>query len=339
MPIYSFDAEKLTIEPIAQQTFQKLQILERQHLQKALRDRIDAISPDTIIIAEEFGDWSEGNRRIDLLGIDRDGHIVVIELKRDDSGHMELQALRYAAMVSTVKFSEVTHIYQRYLEKIGESKDAEVELQSFLGGEEEVADFPRGVKIVLAAAHFSTEITTTVLWLNQHNLDIRCVRLTPYQLAEKVLLDIEQIIPLQEAEDYQVRVRQQSIEQKMMQTVLNRRSYRFNGIVYNQRRLALAIIRQFAADNPSINAMDIRDKLELLAYVVVPKQEVKSQYDRLYFMKSEEIIYTNQGEEIVVHNSCWGFKNITKLIERVRDQFHYQIEIANKDDMTWMLAI
>jgi hypothetical protein len=153
-------------------------------------------------------------------------------------------------------------------------------------------------------------------------------------LAEKVLLDIEQIIPLQEAEDYQVRVRQQSIEQKMMQTVLNRRSYRFNGIVYNQRRLALAIIRQFAADNPSINAMDIRDKLELLAYVVVPKQEVKSQYDRLYFMKSEEIIYTNQGEEIVVHNSCWGFKNITKLIERVRDQFHYQIEIANKDDMT-----
>ena len=39
-----------------------------------------------------------GRRRIDLLGNDRDTNLVIIELKRnDDSGHMELQAIRYAA--------------------------------------------------------------------------------------------------------------------------------------------------------------------------------------------------------------------------------------------------
>ena len=51
-----------------------------------------------LVVAEEFGDWEESKRRIDLLGLDRDATLVVIELKRtDDGGHMELQAIRYAA--------------------------------------------------------------------------------------------------------------------------------------------------------------------------------------------------------------------------------------------------
>ncbi|MFG3689544.1 hypothetical protein [Micromonospora sp. NPDC047740] len=37
---------------------------------------------------------------------------MVIELKRtDDGGHMELQALRYAAMVSAMSFDEVAAAY------------------------------------------------------------------------------------------------------------------------------------------------------------------------------------------------------------------------------------
>jgi len=54
------------------------------------------ISPDTLVIAEEFSEWTEGARRIDLLGIDKQANLVVVELKRDETGaHMELQALRY----------------------------------------------------------------------------------------------------------------------------------------------------------------------------------------------------------------------------------------------------
>jgi hypothetical protein len=55
------------------------------------------------VIAEEFSEWEDSRRRIDLLGGDRDGNLVVIELKRtEDGGHMELQAIRYAAMVSAL---------------------------------------------------------------------------------------------------------------------------------------------------------------------------------------------------------------------------------------------
>ena len=89
---------------------------ERQDLQNILKIQIDVIAPDTLVVAEEFGDWEGSRRRIDLLGIDKSANLVVIELKRtEDGGHMELQALRYASMISTLTFSELVDIYTRYL--------------------------------------------------------------------------------------------------------------------------------------------------------------------------------------------------------------------------------
>jgi hypothetical protein len=38
-------------------------------------------------------------------------------------------------------------------------------------------------------------------------MDIRCVRLVPYEIDDKVLLDIQQVLPLPEAADYQVKLR------------------------------------------------------------------------------------------------------------------------------------
>ena len=55
---------------------------------------------ETLVISEEFGEWEESRRRIDLLGLDKDANLVVIELKRTEDG--ELQSIRYAAMVSTM---------------------------------------------------------------------------------------------------------------------------------------------------------------------------------------------------------------------------------------------
>jgi hypothetical protein len=64
------------------------------------------------------------------------------------------------------------------------------------------------VRIILASANFSTEITSTVLWLNQqYGTNISCWRLVPYKLDQQVLLDIQQIIPLPEATDFQVQQR------------------------------------------------------------------------------------------------------------------------------------
>jgi hypothetical protein len=61
----------------------------------------------------------------------------------------------------------------------------------------------------LVSADFSTEITSTVIWLNgTYNTDISCYRIVPYRLGAEILLDLQQIIPLPEAKDFQIQQRQ-----------------------------------------------------------------------------------------------------------------------------------
>lgn len=106
MPIY--EITPTVIRKISETSFAAAGIKERGDLQRLLRDQIEVISPETLVVAEEFGEWEDSRRRIDLLGLDRDANLVVVELKRtEDGGHMELQAVRYAAMVSTLTFDKV----------------------------------------------------------------------------------------------------------------------------------------------------------------------------------------------------------------------------------------
>ena len=102
MPIYNLEKNKLV--KVDETSFSSEGILERNHLQAAIKDQIQIIAPDCLVIAEEFSEWSGSQRRIDLLAVDKNANLVVIELKRNESGkHMDLQALRYAAMVSTLR--------------------------------------------------------------------------------------------------------------------------------------------------------------------------------------------------------------------------------------------
>jgi len=208
MPIYEITQSE--IRRLGETTFGAAGIRERADLQRLLRCHVEVISSDTLVVAEEFGQWDESRRRIDLLGLDREANIVVIELKRtEDGGHMELQAVRYAAMVSTLTFEKTVDVYADYLRRIGREIDARTSILEFLGWEDADEDlFAKDVRIVLASAEFSKELTTAVIWLNEHGLDIRCVRMQPYDDGGRLLVDVQQVIPLPEAAAYQVQVRE-----------------------------------------------------------------------------------------------------------------------------------
>ena len=214
MAIYEFNKERMV--KLSETSFAQEQIMERQDLQRLLRDQIDAVYPDTLIIAEEFGQWEDSYRRIDLLGLDKQANLVVFELKRtEDVGHMELQAIRYAAMVSTMTFDQVVDTYKGYLSQRGMDKDARQTILDFLEWTEENEEcFAQDVSMVLVSADFSKELTTAVLWLNQRDLNIRCVRLKPYKTGDRLFLDVQQVVPLPEASDYMVKVKQKEQAQR-----------------------------------------------------------------------------------------------------------------------------
>ena len=87
-----------------------------------------------MVLSEEFGSWEDSRRRIDLLALDKDANLVVIELKRtEDGGHMDLQALRYAAMVDNMTFEQAVEAHQHYRNVRGIEGDAREEILEFLG--------------------------------------------------------------------------------------------------------------------------------------------------------------------------------------------------------------
>lgn len=222
-----FEIHENGVAAVEASTFVGVNMRERDDIQRILRANIAMLDaddgedePSLMVLAEEYGQWDGAGRRIDLLCLDRDANLVVVEIKRtEDGGHMELQALRYAAMVSAMTFERAVEAHRRFLTSTdgghdtegGDGNAAEASILTFLGWDEPDEDaFGNDVAIVLVSAGFSTEITTCVLWLVERGIDIRCVRLTPHQHGDAVLLDVRQIVPLPEAADYQIKFREKA---------------------------------------------------------------------------------------------------------------------------------
>ncbi len=215
MPVYKITPDRIDALPAT--SFVERGIKERADLQRLLRVNIGVVTnpenpsaPGVLVIAEEFGEWDDSKRRIDLLGVDDKGNLVVIELKRNDDGsHMELQAIRYAAMVSRMTFARAVEVYQSHLDKHAPGHDARGKLLEFLHWEEpREEEFAADVRIVLVSAEFKKEITTAVLWLNERDLDIRCVRVMPYANGTETIVDVQQIIPQPDIAERLIQIKQ-----------------------------------------------------------------------------------------------------------------------------------
>jgi len=214
MTLYTIKSERLV--PVAATSFADELITERRHLQQMLRADTSPLGEDLLVLAEEFGDWVDSRRRIDLLCLDRQSRLVVVELKRtQDGGHMDLQAIRYAAMVSGMTAERALAEHAKEL-KTGDSEAAaRSSVMDFLNLDQiDSFQLSATVRIILVAADFSSEVTATATWLNRQGLDVRCVRLQPYSVDGKVIIDATQIIPPPEIADYEMKIRDRAQERE-----------------------------------------------------------------------------------------------------------------------------
>ena len=217
MSVYKITPE--AVEPLKETSFEAENLYERQDIQRLLRDRPNVLEEGLFILAEEYGDWEESNRRIDLLALDGKGRLVVIELKRSDQDSlMDLQAIRYAAMVANMKLEKAIEARHGYLKSRGSDEDAEFRIREHLStSDEEIGIDSAKPRIILASSNFSKELTTSVLWLKSYEMDITCVKLQPYKTGEDLFLERSQIIPMPETEDYLVRLRDKGKETELLE--------------------------------------------------------------------------------------------------------------------------
>lgn len=112
---------------------------------------------------------------VDLLGIDRDGNTVVIELKRSSVPRETLaQALEYASFAQLLTYEDLERIFQEYMggEGVGLS---EYHRRYFALGEDESVAFNRDQRVVVVGESIPREIRQVAALLRGKGVDISCV--------------------------------------------------------------------------------------------------------------------------------------------------------------------
>jgi RecB family endonuclease NucS len=87
-------------------------------LQEWIANNPECLGEELLIIQKEFDGFNDTNERLDLLAVDKQGNVVVIENKLDDTGRdVTWQVLKYASYCSTLNKEQVAKIYQDFLNK------------------------------------------------------------------------------------------------------------------------------------------------------------------------------------------------------------------------------
>lgn len=237
MPFFIYHDKMTDAQPLNELDLEKAGVSESE-LRDMLAKNIQLLDDQSrlMVIAREYGSWEGTSRRVDVLAIEQTlggGRLVVVELKRTkDGGHAKLQALRYAAMLSTLTFQDVVDAlwHERRKTDQGASREqAQRDLLMFLDESEadevKLDSMPR---IMLIAQDFSAEITTTVMWLRDHtDLDISChtVSLYPYGDGGKAVY-FDLLLPLPQQADYLIKVRRKNIQEAQQQKEASQRQQR-----------------------------------------------------------------------------------------------------------------
>ena len=192
---------------ITEMDFSHLGLQERQDIQEWVVANPGILGDDLLIIAKEFSDFDRTRERLDLLAIDRDGKLVIIELKRDHSGaDAHWQAIKYASYLRHATYEDILRMLATY-ERVSEA-EAEGKILEHIetGSLENLNDDQR---IILASHRFAPEVTSAVLWLNDKAQDenlITCVQIIPYQDGDALYVQTNTIIPVVGTERYSIQI-------------------------------------------------------------------------------------------------------------------------------------
>ena len=189
--------------------FAALGFQERRDIQEWVAANPGILGEDLLIIGKEFSGFDKTNERLDLLAVDTDGKLVVIELKRDDTGtDAHWQAIKYASYLRRVDDKQIIGMLADYENK--SESEARIMLERHLGSDDLNA-LNNDQRIILVSHRFAPEVTSAAVWLNEKVPDkdlITCVQLIPYSDAKTSALYVQAntIIPVPGIEDYVIGV-------------------------------------------------------------------------------------------------------------------------------------
>ncbi|WDO07082.1 MGMT family protein [Streptomyces murinus] len=196
--------------PVSLTTLAAEGLLERQHLQEWVIAHPQVLGESVLVITSEFNRWADtdgvpARDRLDVLGLDATGRLVVVELKRGTADRdVHLQAITYAALVSRFDLDTLAQAHRDFRKGRGESLELDTCRQRLLDhvdGEwsPELLQRPRQVII---AADFPKQVTHTVVWLSEMNLDIDLIQVGLWKVKGELVASFTKVYPTPEVEEF-----------------------------------------------------------------------------------------------------------------------------------------
>jgi len=196
--MYKVNIENKSLTKLAKVKYSELGLRERFDIQEWIEKTPEILGEEFLIIAKEYELPSRS--RLDLLAVDKKANLVIIELKRDDSGSsVDWQSIKYASYCSAFTDEEIYRIYATYS---GVDEDiAKDKIESFI--DEEPEKLNQKQRIILASREFHSDVVSAVLWLLDYGIEIQCIKLEPFtDENNNLFINPSIIIPAPEARDY-----------------------------------------------------------------------------------------------------------------------------------------
>jgi hypothetical protein len=182
-------------------------LLERQHLQEWVIAHPQILGAGVKIVTVEYDGWmvagSAQRDRLDVLGLDLDGRLVVAELKRGVAPDtVEMQAVKYAAMASRFRTDTLAATHAAFQARRGSPMTTDQAIEALQTHAEALSDETLAdPRVVVVAQGFPPIVISSVVWLASRGVDIALVRFQPYRLTDgTVLVTFSQMFPLPDLE-------------------------------------------------------------------------------------------------------------------------------------------
>jgi len=154
--------------------FARIDLDAERILERWLEHNPDAILEDSRVLVIGRQVRTNLDTRIDLLGIDAHGDVVVVELKRDRTPRDTLaQALEYASYAEALSVEQLEDIFQRYSGE--EAPLADFHRSYFSLNSEEAVSFNKSQRIVIAGQTITREVRQTAVFLRRKGIPVTCL--------------------------------------------------------------------------------------------------------------------------------------------------------------------
>ncbi|WP_371624923.1 MGMT family protein [Streptomyces sp. NBC_01116] len=199
-----------TATPISRTGLAAESLLERQHLQEWVIAHPQVLGESVLVVTAEYDRWADtdgvpARDRLDVLGLDATGRLVVVELKRGTADRdVHLQAITYAALVSRFDLGTLAQAHRDFLSRRKQDLDLDAckrRLLDHVDGEwsPELLQRPRQVII---AADFPKQVTHSVVWLSEMSLDIDLVQVGLWKVEGHLVAGFTKVYPTPEVEEF-----------------------------------------------------------------------------------------------------------------------------------------